>query len=175
MDARSKDGFDRAGDRGGDDGGRRGLERLRMLTMLFDQAIGIPGTRFRFGLDALFGLVPGLGDLAGGVAAVYALQVARRLRVPSEIQLHMLSNIALDALIGTVPIFGDVFDFVFKAQTRNLALLDTWLKTPHQTAKRSKRGLILIPVAIILVFATLTILGIWMLFILIHWLLGASS
>jgi hypothetical protein len=175
MDARSKDGFDRTGDRGRDDGGRRGLERLRMLTMLFDQAIGIPGTRFRFGLDALFGLVPGLGDLAGGVAAVYALQVARRLRVPSEIQLHMLSNIALDALIGTVPIFGDVFDFVFKAQTRNLALLDTWLKTPHQTAKRSKRGLILIPVAIILVFATLTILGIWMLFILIHWLLGASS
>jgi hypothetical protein len=175
MDARRKDDFDRTGGEGGDDGGRRGLERLRMLTLLFDQAIGIPGTRFRFGLDALFVLVPGLGDLAGGLVAVYALQVARRLRVPSEIQLHMLSNIALDALIGTVPVIGDVFDFVFKAQTRNLALLDTWLETPHQTARRSKRGLILIPVAIILVFATLTILGIWMLFILFHWLLGLGS
>src|ERR1051325_4554924 len=105
------------------DDGQRGLQRLRALTALMDQAFGIPGTRFRFGLDALFGLVPGLGDLAGALIAVYALQVARRLRAPSEIQLHMLSNIALDALIGTVPIFGDIFDFVFKAQTRNLALL----------------------------------------------------
>ncbi|MEO8064914.1 MAG: DUF4112 domain-containing protein [Pseudomonadota bacterium] len=152
-----------------------GLERLRMLSLLFDQAFGIPGTRFRFGLDALFGLVPGLGDLAGGVVAVYALQVARRLRVPVEIQAHMLSNIALDALIGTVPIIGDIFDFVFKAQTRNLALLDQWVQAPHQTARRSKRGLILIPAAIILVFATLTILGIWMLFILFHWLFTLGS
>lgn len=159
----------------GEAGGRRGLERLRMITALFDQAFGIPGTRFRFGLDALFGLVPGLGDLAGGVVAVYALQVARRLRVPAEIQLHMLSNIALDALIGSIPLIGDVFDFVFKAQTRNLALLDDWLKTPHQVAKRSKHGLILIPAAIILVFATLTILGIWMLFILFHWLFTLGS
>jgi hypothetical protein len=162
-------------DGGGDADGRRGLERLRMITALFDQAFGIPGTRFRFGLDALFGLVPGLGDLAGGVVAVYALQVARRLRVPSEIQLHMLSNIALDALIGSIPLIGDIFDFVFKAQTRNLALLDDWLQTPHRTAKRSKRGLILIPAAIILVFATLTILGIWMLFILFHWLFTLGS
>ena len=160
---------------GGDDSGRRGLARLRALTMLFDQAFGIPGTRFRFGLDALFGLVPGLGDLAGGLVAVYALQVARRLRVPVEIQAHMLSNIALDALVGTVPLVGDVFDFVFKAQTRNLALLDDWLKTPHATARRSKRGLILIPAAIVLVFATLTFIGIWMLFILFHWLFTLGS
>jgi hypothetical protein len=159
----------------GEDDGQRGLERLRTLTALFDQAFGIPGTRFRFGLDALFGLVPGLGDLAGALVAVYALQVARRLRAPSEIQLHMLSNIALDALIGTVPLLGDIFDFVFKAQTRNLALLDGWLKTPHKTANRSRRGLILVPAAIILVFATLTGLGLWMLYILFHWLFTLAS
>lgn len=159
-----------AGGDGGGEPGKRGLERLRTITLLFDQAIGVPGTRFRFGLDALFGLVPGLGDLAGAVVAVYALHVARRLRAPSEIQLHMLSNIALDALIGSVPIIGDIFDFVFKAQTRNLALLDHWLATPHQVARRSKRGLLLVPIAIILVFATLTILGIWMLFSLFQWL-----
>ena len=164
-----------AGGDGGGEAGRRGLERLRMIAQLFDQAIGVPGTRFRFGLDALFGLVPGLGDLAGAVVAVYALQVARRLRAPAEIQLHMLSNIALDALIGSVPIIGDIFDFVFKAQTRNLALLDRWMATPHQAARRSKRGLIFIPIAIILVFATLTILGIWMLFILFHWLFSVGS
>ena len=116
----------------------------------------IPGTNWRFGLDALFGLVPGLGDIAGGLVAVYALHVARSLRAPAVIQLHMLSNIALDALVGTVPLIGDLFDFVFKAQTRNLALLDAWLATPHQTARRSRRGLSPDPVAIVVVFATLT-------------------
>jgi len=149
-----------------------GLERLRKLTLLMDQAFGVPGTKWRFGLDALFGLVPGLGDIAGGVIAVYALHVARQLRAPGAIQLHMLMNIAIDATVGTIPLIGDLFDFVFKAQTRNLALLDDWLQTPHEVTKRSKRGLLLVPLAIIVVFATLTILGIWLLFILIHGLLN---
>jgi hypothetical protein len=176
MDTRTGDPQgDPQGDADSEASGRRGLERLRVLSQLFDQAFGIPGTRFRFGFDALFGLVPGLGDLAGGMVAVYALQVARRLGAPTAIQAHMLANIALDALIGTIPIIGDLFDFVFKAQTRNLALLDDWMKTPHRTARRSKRGLILIPAAIMLVFATLTILGVWMLFIFFNWLLTLGS
>jgi hypothetical protein len=152
--------------------GRLGLDRLRVVTRLMDQAFGVPGTKWRFGLDALFGLVPGLGDIAGAVIAVYALRVARQLGAPGVIQLHMLSNIALDASVGTIPVLGDLFDFVFKAQTRNLALLDEWLQTPHEATKRSKRGMIMVPVAIVLVFATLTILGIWLLFILIHGLMG---
>jgi hypothetical protein len=151
--------------------GRIGLDRLRKLTFLMDQAFGVPGTKWRFGLDALFGLVPGLGDIVGGLIAVYAVHVARQLRAPSVIQLHMLSNIAIDATVGTIPILGDLFDFVFKAQTRNLALLDDWLQTPHEVTKRSRRGLLLVPLAIVLVFATLTILGVWLLFILLHWLL----
>lgn len=147
-----------------------GLDRLRAITRLMDQAFGIPGTKWRFGLDALMGLVPGLGDVIGGVIAVYALRVARQVGAPGVIQLHMLTNIALDALIGAIPVIGDLFDFVYKAQTRNLALLDEWLQTPHEQVKRSRRGLILIPLAIVLVFATLTILGLWMLAILFHWL-----
>jgi len=150
--------------------GRHELERLRSIARLVDQAFAVPGTRRRFGLDALFGLVPGLGDIAGALVAVYALRVARNLNAPQAIQLHLLSNIALDAVIGTVPILGDLFDFAFKAQTRNLALLDAWLATPHKTARRSRRGLFLMPLAIIIVFATLTALGIWMLVILFHWL-----
>jgi hypothetical protein len=150
--------------------GRLGLEKLRTVTRLMDQAFGIPGTRWRFGLDALFGLVPGLGDIAGGLIAVYGLHVARLLRAPPVIQLHMLTNIALDALVGTIPIIGDIFDFVYKAQTRNLAMLDDWLQTPHEARRRSRRGLLLIPLAIVFVFATLTILGVWLLFILVHWL-----
>ena len=146
------------------------LERLRGITRLMDQAFGVPGTKWRFGLDALFGLVPGLGDIAGGLIGVYGLHIAWRLRAPVVIQLHMLTNIALDAVIGTIPILGDVFDFVYKAQTRNLAMLDEWLQTPHEAKRRSRRGLVFIPLAILVVFATLTILGVWLLYILVHWL-----
>jgi hypothetical protein len=159
---------------GRDARGRHSLERLRMIARLFDRAFAIPGTKWRFGLDALFGLVPGLGDIAGALVAMYALHVAHTLRAPPVIQLHMLSNIALDAVIGTVPVLGDLFDFAFKAQTRNIALLDAYLATPQKTARRSRRGLLLLPIAIIVVFATLTVLGIWMLFILAHWLMNLA-
>jgi len=169
----------RAGGGGPDGGraerGRRALEQLRTISHLFDQAFTVPGTRWRFGLDALFGLVPGLGDIAGALVAIFAMRVARNLNAPPAVQLHLLSNIALDALIGTVPILGDLFDFAFKAQTRNLALLDAWVATPNKTARRSRRGLLLIPIAIIAVFATLTALGIWMLVILFHWLGGLAG
>jgi hypothetical protein len=164
------DGMDGTGGQGRSSSGDRDLARLRLITQLFDQAFTVPGTRWRFGLDALFGLVPGLGDIAGGLVAVYALRVARNLRAPAEIQLHMLTNIALDALVGMIPLLGDLFDFAFKAQTRNLALLERWVSSPQRQQRRSKRGLILIPLAIVLVFATLTALGIWMLLILVQWL-----
>jgi hypothetical protein len=155
--------------------GRRGLERLRGITQLFDQAFRVPGTQWRFGLDAMFGLIPGLGDVAGAIVAIYALRVARQLRAPGVVQMHMLSNIAIDALVGTVPLLGDLFDFVYKAQTRNLKLLDDWIGTPHATVKRSKRGLLLIPIAILVVFATLTVLGVWMMVIFFSWLAGVLS
>ena len=166
----TRDGGERSDDR--DARGRRDLERLRSVQWLFDQAFPIPGTKWRFGVDALFGLVPGLGDIAGALVAVYALRVARNLGAPAVIQLHMLTNIALDALVGMIPLLGDVFDFAFKAQTRNLALLDAWVGSPARTTRRSRRGLILLPLAIVIVFATLTTLGIWMLVILFHWLAG---
>jgi hypothetical protein len=155
--------------------GRRDLERLRSIARLFDQAFGIPGTRFRFGIDALFGLVPGLGDIAGAVVGVYGLHVARGLRVPAEIQLHMLANVTLDALIGTIPIIGDLFDFAFKAQTRNLALLESWLAAPQETRRRSRRGMILVPLVILVMFISLTIIGLWMLFLVIRWLFIAAG
>jgi hypothetical protein len=155
--------------------GRRDLERLRAIARLFDQAFAVPGTKWRFGVDALFGLIPGLGDVAGALVAVYALRVARNLGAPAAVQLQMLSNVALDALVGTVPLVGDLFDFAFKAQTRNLALLDAWMDTPHETARRSRRGLLLIPLAVLVVFMTLTIVGIWVLFLFFQWLFSLSG
>jgi uncharacterized membrane protein len=165
---------------GGPDGGReqrgrRSLEHLRTITLLFDQAFTLPGTRWRFGLDALIGLVPGLGDVAGALVAAYAMHVARRLNAPPVVQLYLLSNIALDAVVGIVPIVGDVFDFAYKAQTRNLALLDAWVASPARTARRSRRGMLLIAIAIIVVFATVTVLSVWMLYLLFHWLGGLAA
>jgi hypothetical protein len=148
----------------------RALARLRVVTRIADTAFGIPGTKWRFGLDALFGLVPGLGDIAGALVAVYALHVARLLRAPGVIQLHLLGNIALDAIVGTIPVLGDLFDFAFKAQTRNLKLLEDWLQLPQRTSRRSRRGLVLVPVAIVILFAALTIFGVWMLALFFHWL-----
>jgi hypothetical protein len=162
-------------DNGREQRGRRSLEQLRLVTNLFDQAFTIPGTRWRFGLDALIGLVPGFGDVAGALVAAYALHVARKLNAPAVVQLRLLTNIAFDALIGIVPILGDIFDFAFKAQTRNLALLDAWVASPERTARRSRSGLLLIPIAIIIVFATVTVLGVWMLVILFHWLGSALA
>ena len=169
MDDRARDDGERAAR------GQRGLERLRAITRLFDQAFGIPGTRFRFGVDALFGLVPGLGDVTGAVVAIYALHVARLYRVPASIQLHMLGNIAIDALVGTIPLLGDVFDFFYKAQTRNLELLENWLASPEETTRRSRRGLLLLPLAVLVVFALLTILGVWMLYLFFSWLMSLGG
>ena len=150
--------------------GRRELDRLRAIARLFDQAFAVPGTKWRFGIDALFGLVPGLGDIVGALVAVYAMHVGRTLRVPAAIQLHMLGNIGVDALVGSVPLVGDLFDFVFKAQTRNLALLDAWVGAPEPTATRSRRGLLLLPIAVLTVFILLTVFGIYMLYLLLSWI-----
>lgn len=171
MDVRARG--DGGGDR--DERGQRELERLRAIARLFDAAFPIPGTNFRFGIDALFGLVPGLGDLAGAVVAVYAIRVARLLRAPGVIQFHMLGNIAIDALVGTVPVIGDIFDFIYKAQTRNLALLEEWLASPREATRRSRRGLLLVPLTVLVVFMLLTVFGVWMLYLFFHWLLTLGS
>src|SRR5688572_14649306 len=78
----------------------RELNRLRLITRLFDDYFRVPGTRIGFGLDALLGLIPGVGDIVAAVAGVYALRVARQFNAPNVIQMHMLVNIALDASIG---------------------------------------------------------------------------
>lgn len=166
MDTRARDDGEREAR------GLKDLERLRAIARLFDQAFAVPGTRWRFGIDALFGLIPGLGDLAGALVAVFALRVARRLGAPAAIQMHMLANVTLDALIGTVPVLGDLFDFAFKAQTRNLALLDAWMASPHDAARRSRRGLLLIPLAVLAVFIALTVVGVWVLFLFFQWLIS---
>ena len=100
------------------------LARLRRVALLFDARYRIPGTRFRFGLDALVGLVPGLGDLVGGAVSLWMLSEAQRLGASRATLAKMLANVLLDLAVGAVPLAGDVFDASFKANLRNLRLLE---------------------------------------------------
>jgi hypothetical protein len=97
---------------------------LKHISRLLDSAFTIPGTDIRLGLDPILGLVPGLGDLASPLFAIALLWQSRDLGIPRVVQLRMIFNVAIDALVGLLPIAGDVFDVAWKANDRNYALLD---------------------------------------------------
>jgi hypothetical protein len=101
----------------------RRLRRLSGIARLMDTAIGIPGTRFRFGADSIMGLVPVIGDGAGAMVGLYIVNEARRLGVPPDKLARMVSNIAMDAVVGSVPVVGDLFDVYFKSHRRNVDMI----------------------------------------------------
>src|SRR5690606_8408990 len=98
-------------------------ERAERLSRLLDTAVGIPGTRIRLGLDALIGLVPGVGDAIGLVLGGWFLLEGARTGASGATLLRMAGNLAVDALVGVVPLLGDVLDIAFKANRRNARLL----------------------------------------------------
>lgn len=99
------------------------LRRLDRFAFLLDDAWRIPIIGRRIGLDSIVGLVPGIGDAVTGLVAIYPILEARRLGAPSGLLLRMLANIGADAALGIVPVAGDLLDFAFKANRRNVALL----------------------------------------------------
>lgn len=100
------------------------LHRLRSIARLLDARFGIPGTGLRFGLDSLLGLVPGLGDAATALVSLYIVAEAHRLGVRPVTLARMVWNVALDLGFGAVPVLGDLFDFIWKSNLRNIALLE---------------------------------------------------
>lgn len=100
---------------------------VRRLVELMDQRFVVPGTRFRFGMDALIGMIPGFGDLLGMVIGSAVFFEAVRLRMPVAVLGRMLFNLWIDSVVGSLPVVGDAFDFVFKANRRNLRLLERHL------------------------------------------------
>ena len=103
------------------------VRRLRHLSTLLDEQFRIPGTTYRIGLDGLLGLIPGAGDTLSLLLSTYWLFEATRLGVPRRLLLRMAANIGLDALAGAIPIIGDIFDVAWKANKKNLALLEAYL------------------------------------------------
>jgi hypothetical protein len=100
------------------------LDALRRYAVLLDSQFRVPGTRIRFGLDAIIGLIPGVGDISTPVFAGLLLLQGVRMRLPLVVQARMVLNAAIDMLLGVVPILGDLADIGFKANLRNLALLE---------------------------------------------------
>ncbi|WP_239478789.1 DUF4112 domain-containing protein [Lichenicola cladoniae] len=102
----------------------RRLARIRRLAWLLDAAVKVPGTKFRFGLNSVVGAAPGVGDAAMAAVSLYIVYEAYQLGLPKQQIARMVGNVAVEAVAGSVPILGDLFDAAFKANLRNIALID---------------------------------------------------
>lgn len=140
------------------------VQHLRRLAFLLDNSISVPGTKFRFGLDPLLGLLgvaAGSGDIVGGAVGAYIISQAARMGIPSDVVWQMVGNILLDSLVGLIPGLGDLLDFAWKANTRNIALLDQHLPASSNTEKSNPffvLGITLLTILIVIGCAFLTLL-----------------
>src|SRR5207244_5051648 len=126
---------------------------------LLDSSIPIPGTGLTIGLDALIGLIPFLGDLIGVLASTYILAQANRLGVGRAVLVRMAFNVAVEGVVGIVPLFGDVFDAAWKANVRNVRLLEQWAARPHKVERSSRLLVVMLTLGLFIflcVCATLT-------------------
>lgn len=144
----------------------------RRLSVLLDSAIRIPGTNLRVGLDPILGaFLPELGDALSAVLSLTLLAVAYRERVPKLVLVRMLINVGLDALLGAIPLLGDVFDFAFKANEKNLALIERHRGDPTRPATLGDR---LVVLSVALVGLLLVVLPIALLALLVKALVAAT-
>ena len=139
---------------------RRNLEVLRRWARIFDSQFRVPGTNIRFGIDPIVGLVPGIGDLASPVLSLFMIWQGARLGVPKIVLTRMMFNAVIDGLSGVVPVFGDLFDFGWKATEWNLALLERHAM-PGQRATSFDYVFVILCCAVIVAVAVLPILLLW--------------
>jgi hypothetical protein len=141
----------------------RTLAALRKWSVLLDSAFRVPGTNLTFGLDPILGLIPGLGDLTSPLFAALLLLHAVRMRIPRVVQVRMVINAVIDVLIGLIPVLGDLFDFGWKANVRNLALLERYAH-PESKATRGDWIFVLSIVGVLFALAVIpVILVVWLL------------
>jgi len=136
------------------------LERLRRMARLLDSAIQVPGTQYRIGLDPIIGLVPGIGDVIGAIFSSFIIFQAARLGASRPMLVRMMGNVAMDTLVGEIPVLGDLFDFGWKSNTRNIALLEQHMGSPVAAKVASRRVLLLLGLGLVLLFAAVIALGI---------------
>lgn len=138
----------------------RSSNAVRRLAWLLDDIVRIPGTRLRLGIDPLLGLIPGGGDLAGGALSAWIIVSAARSGAPPAVLVRMGLNVIVDALVGTVPLLGDLFDAGWKANRRNAALLEEYVGPPRPVVRQSRAVLVLVLLAVGAVIIGAALLGI---------------
>jgi len=122
-----------------------------------DESIRLPGG-YRIGWDGIIGLVPGIGDVAGLTVSAYIIAESARLGASKSVLLRMSANAAIDAILGAIPVLGDLFDFTFKANRRNLHLLQSQLDVPQRTRRVSIGWLAVAGVVALLVLVAVLVL-----------------
>jgi hypothetical protein len=126
---------------------QKGLKEVTYLAKLMDSRFRVPGTNWRFGLDGIIGLIPGAGDLSTFAVSGYMLWIMARNGASGYVLARMVVNVLIDAIIGSIPFIGDLFDFVFKANTRNLRLMQEHYEEGRH---RGSAWRVIVPVLIIL-------------------------
>lgn len=113
------------------------VARLQRLAWLMDKSIRLPGG-FRIGADGIIGLVPVVGDLVGAGVSSYIVAEAARMKVPKSVLARMGLNVLVEVVVGAIPVAGDLFDFAFKANVRNIKLLESYLQRPRPVRSHSR-------------------------------------
>ena len=148
-------------------------ENLDMLAHVLDDWLRIPGTSIRFGVDAIIGLVPGIGDVLGGLASCILLLAAWFRGVPYITLVRMAVNIGIEVLVGSVPLLGDAFDVAWKANRRNYKLLVRHVEQPRHHTWKDWAFLLTLVAAILTVFALPLIVLAWVLVWLLRYHAGS--
>jgi hypothetical protein len=151
----------------------RDLVTLRKFAFLMDQAFPIPGTNIRVGLDAVLGLIPGIGDVIGAILSTWIIAGALRHRVPARVIVRMVLNVAIDLVFGAVPVAGDVFDFLYEENMKNMRLLEKYRdrRRPPRSASQIAFTLGAI-ITFLVLFALVLFAGV---IGLVLWLIGSRS
>ena len=143
-------------------------EGLQRIKFLLDEAFRIPGTRIRFGLDGIIGLVPGIGDVIAGLLSLIFPLAAWMRGVPYVTLARMGINLAIGVLVGSVPLFGDIFDIAWKANCRNYRLLQRHLAQPRHHTWRDWLFLLVLLAVLAALFAIPIMLFAWLVLWLVH-------
>ncbi|MCC7170799.1 MAG: DUF4112 domain-containing protein [Planctomycetes bacterium] len=149
-------------------GPRSPLAWFRAWADLLDSRFRVPGTQIRFGIDPLLSLVPGIGELASPIFAVLLILQGARQRVPKVILVRMMLNALIDAAIGAVPLAGTVGDVFWRANARNLALLETYSSPGEQPTRQDYLFVGGILAAFALALTIVVALGLWMVIALVR-------
>ncbi len=141
------------------------LKRLDWFSYWTDSNFGIPFTRFRFGISPLIGLVPVIGDFVGLVLSLYVLYEARKVKASGPVQCKMIRNMLIEFFGGMLPVIGDAFDAIFKANTRNTELLRDYLYDQLGTRQPPRFPWVtFIGLSMLLGLMVLLLLGVMMIF-----------